>query len=238
MLTLAGCDSTTEPATCDGASLIRLEGGACLDLREAGAVAEHRAVLEAEVAAGLAAVNAVMPVGAVRIRVVADASEVIPEVGLGGFNPGPWEIRVFVDPGRPDLDTVLRAELLTQLAHELHHAVRRRSVGYGSTLGEAVVTEGLADHFVLEVAGTANQPWTTALDAQELASWVREVDAAWGEEYDHAAWFFGAGGTRPRWTGYSVGFHMVGQYLQDHPGRLPSDLHDEAAGSFRRHDAG
>lgn len=31
--------------------------------------------------------------------------------------------------------------------------------------------------------------------------------------YDHNAWFFGTGGHRPRWLGYTLGYQLVGQWL-------------------------
>lgn len=50
--------------------------------------------------------------------------------------------------------------------------------------------------------------------------------------YDHDAWFFGIGDSIPTWTAYSVGYDIVNTYLNKHPGRKPSDLHDEPAVSF------
>ena len=33
--------------------------------------------------------------------------------------------------------------------------------------------------------------------------------------YDHAAWFLGAGGQRPRWLGYTLGYELVGKWLEE-----------------------
>ena len=32
-------------------------------------------------------------------------------------------------------------------------------------------------------------------------------------DYDHNSWFFGIGGTYPRWLGYTLGYVIVGRWL-------------------------
>jgi hypothetical protein len=89
--------------------------------------------------------------------------------------------------------------------------------GYGITLAEALVSEGLADHFVADAfPDTPPQPWDNALAAdQETALWrkaqsVLEVPAG----YNHRTWFFG-GGDLPRWAGYTLGYRIAEAYLGD-----------------------
>ena len=110
----------------------------------------------------LGAVQPLIDIDGVRISIIADAAGVISEIGRGGFNPNAGEVRIFADPATPESDAVLRAELMPMLAHELHHLARRRTLGYGSTLLQAAVTEGLADHFSLEVTTRDPPPWTSA----------------------------------------------------------------------------
>lgn len=218
-MALAACSST---ASTDGCAT-PLPGDTCLDMSQAGGLSVHLELITQEVSSSLAAVRPLIDVDGVRIAIIADPGQVIPEIGLGGFNPGTHEVRIFGDPARPDLEAVLRAELAPQLAHELHHAARRRAVGYGSTLREAAVSEGLADHFSLEVTDREPPPWTTGLSPEELDVWLPEVVAASSGTYDHSKWFFGTD-TIPRWTGYAVGFEIVRRYLVDNPGTLPSGL--------------
>ena len=57
-------------------------------------------------------------------------------------------IRIDIDPNyKKGVSQAIRASLPKMLAHELHHARRGTSVGYGDTLGEALVAEGLAQSF-------------------------------------------------------------------------------------------
>jgi uncharacterized protein YjaZ len=106
------------------------------------------------------------------------------------------------------------------VAHELHHTSRiRTGPGYGKTLGEALVTEGLADHFASEAfPDTPPQPWDNALSKdQEAELWRKAqsiLDVPGG--YNHQAWFFGGGAAGlPRWTGYTLGYKIVLAYLGD-----------------------
>jgi uncharacterized protein YjaZ len=104
------------------------------------------------------------------------------------------------------------------LAHELHHSSRiRTGPGYGITLAEALVTEGLADHFVAEAfPRTPPQPWDNAISAeQETELWRKAqsiLKVPYG--YNHQAWFFG-GRNLPRWAGYTLGYRIADAYLGD-----------------------
>jgi hypothetical protein len=160
----------------------------------------------------------------VRVEVKVEPSQqlVIPETGVGGSFDG-RDVRIAVErPLRPGSRTWLRA----LLAHELHHASRfpLTKVRSRGTLGEALVTEGLADHFADEVfPATPPKPWNHALSRQqEAALWRRARPLLWKPGgYDHRTWFFG-GSIIPRWTGYTLGYRIVASYLHD--GRRASDV--------------
>lgn len=80
---------------------------------------------------------------------------VIPEKGHLGYAPEKGLIYVTVDPRSPVLRANPSQSLERMLAHELHHSSRWDGPGYGKTLGEALVSEGLAGHFAQEVYGGA-----------------------------------------------------------------------------------
>jgi uncharacterized protein YjaZ len=224
---LAACISASEPPACDE----QLGHGVCLDLSAAAGLVTHEAVIAEEVMRTLDAVRSLLDVTDLRISIVADASQVIPEVGLGGYNPSADEVLLFADPASQDLEAILRSELASMLAHEIHHAMRRRAIGYGSTLLQAAVSEGLADHFSLEVHPRDAPPWARALTNEQLAVWIPEVLARSTGTYDHPEWFYGSSSV-PRWTGYAVGFELVRAHLDGDPMRRASTLVDEPAASF------
>jgi uncharacterized protein YjaZ len=139
---------------------------------------------------------------------------VIPEIGLGGYTPDPHVSYVYVDTRH----SVEENELVATICHELHHASRLLGPGYGQTLLEAMVFEGLAISFEQEATGDetflsgylAKQRGTTAL--------LNRVRDRFGDtSFDHRSWFVAdAKGVLPRWTGYRVGYYLVQRYLERH----------------------
>lgn len=225
---LAACSSTNTLEECQG---VAIQEDNCLVFESE--LPAHRATIEQVVAETFRQVNALMPIDEMRIVVIEDAAQTIPELGIGGFNPGTDEVRLFMDPGSPFFSSSLENDLLPMLAHELHHANRRRAVGYGATLFEAMVSEGLADHFSIEVAGIDPPIWTAALSEVQEAEWRERAAETWADSpYDHGLWFFGIGGEVPRWAGYTIGFQIVQDYLAAHPGTRASALFNLEAAAF------
>ncbi|MBD8555410.1 hypothetical protein IFT84_12935 [Rhizobium sp. CFBP 8762] len=151
----------------------------------------------------------------------------IPEYGLTGSCFRSSLITLTVDSLNQNFPTSLTTgELSRILTHEVHHALRFKLCpnGYGFTLSEALVSEGLADCFVDEVWGKHPSPITNALPP---AHWDETVALAGkhlsSDCYDHAEWFFGMG-RLPRWAGYALGYRLVKQYLRQNPDVRPTGL--------------
>lgn len=176
--------------------------------------------------------------GRVKIVVGLDATQAIPEIGVGGFtNPENGDVSIWIDAHPPrGLRTALTTWIPATVAHELHHSSRiRTGPGYGVSLAEALVSEGLADHFAEEAfPKTPPQRWDHALTkAQERSLWSiarRQLNNPSG--YDHIAWFFGSGDT-PHWAGYTLGYDIVGRYL-DHRRSASDAVAVRAAKVFQR----
>lgn len=155
--------------------------------------------------------------------------QVVEEFGFGGYTPDGNTIYISVDTDRLDILEKISKKLSYTILHELHHALRWRTVGYGDTLGEALVTEGLADHSAIEILKEEGAPWVHALNEQDL---VLLLDRARKEflnkEYSHPDWFFGGNGL-PKWGGYALGFYIVQKYLTTHPELRASRLCDVRA---------
>ncbi|WP_166461797.1 DUF2268 domain-containing putative Zn-dependent protease [Paracoccus alkanivorans] len=143
------------------------------------------------------------------IVVKADPAGCIPGLSVGGSAPAPGLIEISLDPGRFAAPALVRI-----LVHELHHLIRWDGPGYGKSLGEALVSEGLAGHFVLQVLGGKPDRWDATTPAQGSA---RAAMNKWSRrDYDHARWFFGSGDLR-RWTGYGLGHRLIAEHLSHHP---------------------
>jgi hypothetical protein len=169
--------------------------------------------------------------GLVRIVVEPDRPYAIGVIGIGAYtDPRSGYVHVTYTSAFPRLRKSLETLLAPAVAHELHHSSRiRTNPGYGTTLGEAMVSEGLADHFAEELYPHTAQPWDHALTkAQERELWKLARSELSSTTYDHGAWFFGTS-SMPAWAGYTFGYEMVGRYLRVHGTTAALAVHVDAA---------
>ena len=164
------------------------------------------------------------------LDIVISAASGMPEpLFVSGHCYEPGVIGMRIDTGQPQAAERLPGELLKTLFHEAHHALRWDGPGYGSTLGEALVTEGLAQRFLHEMMDCPPEPWEDAVPAAECEAHRSRARAAFDDaDYDHGAWFYGQS-ELPEWLGYTLGRRMVDRYLSQHPGATALSLaHAEA----------
>ncbi len=153
----------------------------------------------------------------------------IPDLGMGGHAYSPHCFGITLDPDNPAYVGSLDAgDFARMLTHELLHCLRFAATPYMHSMGSSLVSEGLCDQFDREVNGGEGRPWSHALAPREWPAVMSRIEPLLDtRDYDHAAWFFGRQyglDTIPRWTGYTVGYHLVGAYLDAHPDARPSRL--------------
>ena len=164
--------------------------------------------------------------------IVMSGTDVIPEKGHLGYAPDKGLIYLTVDPSNARVRANPSQSLERMLAHELHHSSRWDGPGYGETLGDALVSEGLAGHFVQEVYEGGPEPWEQ-LPSSTWLPYLTKAKSEWlNAEYDHTGWFFGSQ-EYPRWLGYSLGYQVVGQYLARHGNARASGLVHAPSVEFR-----
>lgn len=196
-----------------------------------GSLTDHRHWLRACLLETYEKAIAVMPLRPLDV-VVKAGNRVIPEKGHLGFAPEPGLIFVTVDPASESFIANEDVSLERMFAHELHHAGRWDGPGYGTSLGEALVSEGLAGTFAQQLCGGLPEPWER-LEMSAISCHAALADTYWHRtDYGHEAWFFGAG-SLPRWLGYSLGFQLVKRFLVEHNGSSPSSLVACDAQAFR-----
>lgn len=217
----------------DKSNTIKLEYNSLLIFEHQGELDTKKNAIEAIARETMKLVNAKMSAENIKIRVKNSPNNTIPEIGIGGYNPSEDEIIISIDVGFNNIDHSIATELGPTIAHEIHHLKRRRSVGYGGTLLEACISEGLADHFSLEVFGIDPPIWSVALSGSELEQWIDEAKMVWNNNsYNHPGWFYGTTSEIPRWTGYAIGFKIVCDFLLQNPETKPSTLHNMVANAF------
>lgn len=157
--------------------------------------------------------------------VIRAAGAALPEGGIASEARDGGVIEIVLNPDRFAAPVMLR-----RLVHDMHHLLRCAGPGYGRSLGEALVSEGLAGHFVLRVLGGAPDPREAAHPAPGLA---RLASNEWARlDYDHARWFLGKGDLR-RWAGYGLGHRLVATHLDQAPEEDVAALAHRPAEAFR-----
>lgn len=168
-----------------------------------------------------------IPITNVDIVFYDEPKAVIPNIGLGGRAYNAHMVLVALDPQFKNFKRTVKHEILRALAHELHHCVRIKDLGYGKTLVEAIVSEGLADHFDVEVSGKPPQVWCRALNNKEKKRLEERTRKEYHDtNYSHKDWFLGSKERNiPKWTGYTLGFDLVGKYLKLYYEKKASQLY-------------
>ncbi|MBL7158999.1 hypothetical protein ISS85_00780 [Candidatus Microgenomates bacterium] len=164
----------------------------------------------------------------------------IPEVGIGGRAVTDHFILISLDPEFERFTEVISKQLPRSLAHELYHCLRYQELGFNRNLLQAMIDEGLADHFSYEITDLDLQPWDKALNPEQIKRFgTRALKECRNERYNHDAWFYGSSQQRfsrkpkiPRWAGYTLGHMMVEEYFKINPGTEASELYNVEAEEF------
>ena len=94
------------------------------------------------------------------------------------------------------------------------------------TLLDAMIAEGIADAFAMDLHPDLQVSWTRALTPDvETRIWPkvrRRVGVSDPTEVRRV--LFGDNDRIPQWTGYTIGYRMVRGYLDEHPGTRPATL--------------
>ena len=182
-------------------------------LEASGSLAQFRPELIREFEVAYEAIAQLLPPPRLDILIQRLPGETLPELGLVGRAYRSTMFSMTLDPDNPNFLTSLQSGALRRhVVHEVHHCLRMAGPGYGWTLGEAMVSEGLAGRFVRQVLGSEPELWERALAPQELLSAPVDRQLLDATYYDHSEWFFGTG-ARPRWLGYTLGYQMVEAWL-------------------------
>lgn len=159
---------------------------------------------------------------------VADPSKVIKEVGIGGFTPNRHLVYVYIDP---EFD-VTEDEIYATLCHELSHARRYDGEGYGTTLFDSMIFEGIATAF--EKEATKGKSFVVK-EIESRSNTDKLFKYAEGEfslkSFNYYRWFIQGDAWIPRWAGYEIGYYVVREYMKK-THKKASELILEASSSF------
>jgi uncharacterized protein YjaZ len=191
-------------------------------------------VIETALSETLRKITAIMPVDNIDIIISDYPRHIIPGLGLGGVAWTAYRAELHIDTKFPNIKAQIQKRLPQTIAHELLHCIREQSLGESKTLLEAIIDDGLADQFSVEITRLEPGAWSVAVKGEKLQELLKKAKKEFGNrKYDHENWFFGRGKRDiPHWTGYSLGFYLVGEYLKKHPDAKASTLYNLPAKEF------
>jgi uncharacterized protein YjaZ len=192
--------------------------------------------IESEVRQVMSRIQSLIPATDLTIHIVlcdsTNEGNIIPFMGIGGHPIGTEAIEMYIQPENPNFKT---ENVAWGLPHEIHHALRMRRPDWHWSLLECIVMEGLADHFLIEVVGGEAGPWTRALSEEDIHRYLKRLrpqmhttTESWAEfETKYLTpWLFGRSGNEPipSFTGYTLGWRIVANYINAHPEASGSSL--------------
>jgi len=133
----------------------------------------------------------------------------IEELAIGGFAPSAEFVVIALDPENPEF-VHWRSNIPGSIAHELNHAARWHAPGYGRTMLECLVSEGLAVAY--EAAWQGAEPPYAHPGGDLQRFWEQAQPLLDRTDYNHARWFYG-NGDLPQWTGYALGYELVQRFV-------------------------
>ena len=163
------------------------------------------------------------------IIVAENAAMTIPEHGVGGYTATAHEIYISLDLDHADIALMIREHIGPTVAHELTHIVRLQEgskLAVDGTLGDNVIGEGLADNVSVSLYPSQDTPWIKSLSNEDFEKMKTTFIAKYDHlNYNHSAWFYGSKEENiPRWSGYHLGYALVGDYLKAHTDLKIKDL--------------
>lgn len=160
---------------------------------------------------------------------IADKYRVIPETGMSGFTPNRHLVYLYVDAAK----TLDEDELYATLCHEFAHVKRYEASGYGETLLDSIIFEGLAVAFEEEMPSGQGTFFVNYMKSNNNAPLSEKIKKHFGDrQFSHFHWFIEESDELPRWTGYRVGYYLVTQYMEK-TGKKASELLVEDTAKFR-----
>lgn len=170
-------------------------------------------------------------VNSIEFRVVVFPERTIPRIGMSGVAPNKTQIYILLDDKHPKLEEAIYKHIYETIPHEYHHTMRYRTIGFGENLFETLISEGLACHFAMEVCKIDPPKYCVAYSEEIINEWLIAAKEMWfDEEFDYYDWFVGR--NKPRNIGYALGFRLVQDYLDQHPGETAASLHAVKAINF------
>lgn len=129
--------------------------------------------------------------------------------GVGGYVPWKNTILISIYPTKK-----WKSMLAETVAHEFAHVISLKHNNWG-TLLDSIVFEGLAEHFREDAVGGNISPWAGALSEKNAKRIFNKIrNRIHSNNYNMYRELFFSNKKYPLWSGYSIGYYIVKEYLK------------------------
>jgi hypothetical protein len=178
--------------------------------------------LPALVTRALEHIDALLPGPHTTVAVnMAAPADLITQQGSNGItDPTNGHITIAFGPTpQASVRQALTLWLQRAMSHEVDHSVRiLAGPGFGPTLIQEIITEGISSVFDETAFPGLPNPWDRAVSpTQECVQW-KKAQSFLGDTDSYALWLVGGDDGVPHWTGFTIGYHIVSEYRASHPG--------------------
>jgi hypothetical protein len=132
--------------------------------------------------------------------------------GTSGFSPSQNTLFIEINPNTNNWSQ----NLPQTLAHEYHHAMVYNFHPW-QTLLDTLIFEGLAEHFREHILHSPRSSWTTAVNYSQVLEYLPKILPklhSTNPEDEREVFFQGQ--TYPLWLGYSLGYFLTKDFVQQH----------------------
>lgn len=198
-------------------------------LRASGGLKPHQAVIKRDFYNAIAMITAKLDIKDVDVIISDKIFYESAELDyISGNTIDANRVEIGINPENPKLKTGIQENVTKMLAHEFHHAKRMTGPGYGNTLFNAFITEGLAIHFENEIV-PAVQALNNVLSDEELQQLIMKAKEIYHlplTSDDHWKWF--VNGSEEEGisvgAGHAIGYKIVREYLKNHRDQTAASL--------------
>lgn len=146
----------------------------------------------------------------------AESWEIPPLLSLSAFTVGRVSrIDFKICFSRANILNILQVELPLTLYHEFSHVTRTQHLGYGETLLDRLIDEGIGCFVEQSSLPGRKIPYIQKIAGEKML-WKKTVRLFDSKEYNYSEWFFGTG-KLPAWIGYRFGYLVIQNFMKKNP---------------------
>lgn len=193
----------------------------------------YRALIEETVEKSNEVIATFFDTSLIELSVVPFAEGDAPKWGIGGVALSSQRVELYLDAAHDSLTNIIKDELPSVLAHEVHHTQRMKTRLPSDTLLQYLILEGLACHFEKNFNGGQTPSLFADIKNNDWKAMYQYMKPKLhSNSYSFDDYFLNQKEDGlPKYAGYWVGYNLVKDYL-DRTNKSEIEILDSKAEDF------